>query len=164
MLGIILYVYTLTWARILFISKMSSVDNHWCDYPMKSYCVCGCMCGREHSVACCVWLFAILWIVARQAPLSMGFSRHEYGSGLPCSPPRGSSQTRDWPWVSCISGSFFTTEPPGKPHEVLLLSPILQMRKPRHRAIQESAQVHTRKWGTELRSEPKLQNPCSSKY
>ena len=27
------------------------------------------------------------WTVARQAPLSMGFSRQEYWSGLPCPPP-----------------------------------------------------------------------------
>ena len=27
------------------------------------------------------------WTVARQAPLSMGFSRQEYWSGLPCLPP-----------------------------------------------------------------------------
>ena len=31
---------------------------------------------------CCVQLFAIPWTVARQAPLSMGFSRQEYRSGL----------------------------------------------------------------------------------
>ena len=29
-------------------------------------------------------LFAILWTVAHLAPLSMGFSRQEYWSGLPC--------------------------------------------------------------------------------
>ena len=34
-----------------------------------------------------VWLFVSLWTIARQAPVSMGFSRQEYGSGLPCSPP-----------------------------------------------------------------------------
>ena len=28
------------------------------------------------------------WTVAHQAPLSMGFSRQEYWSGLPCTPPR----------------------------------------------------------------------------
>ena len=28
----------------------------------------------------------ILWTVARQAPLSMGFPRQEYWSGLPCTP------------------------------------------------------------------------------
>ena len=35
-----------------------------------------------------VRLFATLWTVAHQAPLSMGFSRQEYWSGLPC-PPLG---------------------------------------------------------------------------
>ena len=34
-----------------------------------------------------VQLFVTLWTVARQAPLSMGFSRQEYQSGLPCPPP-----------------------------------------------------------------------------
>ena len=34
-----------------------------------------------------VWLFATLWTVAYQAPLSMGFSRQEYWGGLPCTPP-----------------------------------------------------------------------------
>ena len=32
------------------------------------------------------------WTVAHQAPLSMGSSRN----GLPCCPPGGSSQPRDW--------------------------------------------------------------------
>ena len=41
-------------------------------------------------VAAAVWLlsrvqlFVNPWIVARQAPLSMGFPRQEYWSGLPC--------------------------------------------------------------------------------
>ena len=34
-----------------------------------------------------VWLFVTPWTVAHQAPLSMGFSRQEYVSGLPCPPP-----------------------------------------------------------------------------
>ena len=33
-------------------------------------------------------LFATLWTVALQAPLSTAFSRQEYWSGLPCLPPR----------------------------------------------------------------------------
>ena len=36
----------------------------------------------------CVQVFATLWTVARQSPLSMGFSRQEYWSGLPI-PPSG---------------------------------------------------------------------------
>ena len=35
----------------------------------------------------CVQLFATLWTVACQAPLSVGFSRQRYWSVLPCSPP-----------------------------------------------------------------------------
>ena len=35
----------------------------------------------------CVQLFVTLWTVAHQAPLSMGFSRSEYWSELPCPPP-----------------------------------------------------------------------------
>ena len=42
-----------------------------------------------------VQLFAILWTRARRAPLSMGFSRQEYWSGLPCPPPR------DWTRSDC---------------------------------------------------------------
>ena len=34
-----------------------------------------------------VQLCATLWTVARQAPLSVGFSRQEYWSGLPYPPP-----------------------------------------------------------------------------
>ena len=34
-----------------------------------------------------VQLFVTPWTVACQAPLSMGFSRQEYWSGLPCPPP-----------------------------------------------------------------------------
>ena len=34
-----------------------------------------------------VWLFETLWTVAHQVPLSMGFSRQEYWSGLPFPPP-----------------------------------------------------------------------------
>ena len=35
----------------------------------------------------CVRLFATLRTVAHQAPQSMGYSRQEYWSGLPCPPP-----------------------------------------------------------------------------
>ena len=44
-----------------------------------------CVCVLSHFS--CVRLFATLWTVAHQAPLSIGFSRQEYWSGLPCSPP-----------------------------------------------------------------------------
>ena len=36
-----------------------------------------------------VWLFETPWTIARQAFLSIAFSRHEYWSGSPCPPPGG---------------------------------------------------------------------------
>ena len=36
------------------------------------------------SLFSCVQLFVPLWTIARQAFLSVGFSRQEYWSGLPC--------------------------------------------------------------------------------
>ena len=48
------------------------------------------------------------WTVACQASLSMGFSRQEHWSGLPCPPPGGSSQPRGQTQVSGIAGRFFT--------------------------------------------------------
>ena len=52
--------------------------------PILCVCVCVCVCVKSLSR---VRLFATPWTVARQAPLSMGFSRPEYWSGLPCPPP-----------------------------------------------------------------------------
>ena len=45
--------------------------------------MCVCMLGHFSHVQLC----ATLWTVAHKAPLSMGFSRQEYWSGLPCPPP-----------------------------------------------------------------------------
>ena len=50
-------------------------------------CVCVCVCVWVLSHFSSVQLFTTLWTVAHQAPLSMGFSRQEYWSGLPCPPP-----------------------------------------------------------------------------
>ena len=55
-----------------------------------------------------VWLFVIPRTVAHQASLSMEFSRQESWNEKPFPSPRGSSQPRDWTWVSHITGRFFT--------------------------------------------------------
>ena len=46
----------------------------------KGVCTCACVCVYALS---CVRLFVTPWTVALQAPLSMGFPRQEYWSGLP---------------------------------------------------------------------------------
>ena len=59
-----------------------------------------------------VQLFATLCTVACQAPLSMGFSRQEYWSGLSCPPP-GDRPNPGMEPVSlmfpALAGRFFTT-------------------------------------------------------
>ena len=50
-------------------------------YLVKSLCACMLSCFSH------VQLFVTLWTVAHQAHLFMGFSRQEYWSRLPCSPP-----------------------------------------------------------------------------
>ena len=65
-----------------------------------------------------MWLFVTLWTVACQAPLSMGFSRQEYWSGLPRPPPGIVPTQRLNPHLSCLlhrqAGSL-PPAPPGKP-------------------------------------------------
>ena len=55
-----------------------------------------------------VWLFATLWTVACQAPLSMGFSRQEYWSGLPCNLPSTVIEPASL-MSPVLVGGFFTT-------------------------------------------------------
>ena len=63
-----------------------------------------------------VQLFATLWTVACQAPLSMGFSRQDYWSGLPCPhsgdlPDPGMAPS---PLMSsALAGRFLPLVPPG---------------------------------------------------
>ena len=59
--------------------------------------------------------FATPWTVAHQAPLSMGFSRQEYWSGLPFPSPGDLPDTGIKPVSPALVGRFFTTAPPGKP-------------------------------------------------
>ena len=71
-----------------------------------------------HQTAQCLlsplWLFVVLWTVACQAPLSMGFSRHEYLSRLPFPTPGDLSDPGIKPVSPSLAGRFYTTEPPGK--------------------------------------------------
>ena len=56
--------------------------NHW-TWEVPAMQFLGCMFNRFSRVR----LFVTLWTVAHQDPLSMGFPRQEYWSGVPCPPP-----------------------------------------------------------------------------
>ena len=59
-------------------------------------------------------LFMILWTITHQAPLSMGFSRQEYWSRLPCPPPGDLPNPEIEPRSALQVGSLLS-QPPGKP-------------------------------------------------
>ena len=63
-----------------------------------------------NSVRLCV----TLWTVARQAPLSMGFSRQENWSGLPCSLPGDLPNPGIEPRSLALQANSLLSEPPGK--------------------------------------------------
>ena len=76
-----------------------------------------------------VCLFTTLWTIARQAPLSMGFPRQEFWSGLPFP----SSWILPDPGIKPVSPALqadsFTTEPPRKPPKLLLLLLLSHIRR-----------------------------------
>ena len=66
-----------------------------------------------------VWLSVTLWTVAHQPPLSMGFSRQEYCSGLPCPPPGNLPNPGIKPlslMSPVLAGGFFTISTPWETH------------------------------------------------
>ena len=61
----------------------------------------------------CVQLFGTPWTVACQAPLSMGFSRQGYWSGLPFPSPGYLPNTGIKPRSLALQVGFLPSEPPG---------------------------------------------------
>ena len=62
-----------------------------------------------------VWLFAPLWTATCQVSQSMGFSRQEYWSELPCASSGGLPDPRIEPGSSTLQASSLLTELWGKP-------------------------------------------------
>ena len=82
-------------------------------------------CVLSHSV---MSDFVTPWTVAHQAPLSMGFSRQEYWSGVPCPPPGDLPDPGIEPaslMPPALAGRFFTTgaarEAPEKVQDLIKL-------------------------------------------
>ena len=78
--------------------------------------------GTHHSP-----LFETPWTIALQAPLSMGFSRQKYWSGLPCPPPGDLPNPGIKPRSPSLRADSLPSEPPGKPKNTGVGSlPLLQ--------------------------------------
>ena len=65
-----------------------------------------------------VLLFATPWTVTHQAPLSMGFSRQEFWSGLPCLSPGDLSNPGIEPRSPALQVDSLPAEPTQKPHSL----------------------------------------------
>ena len=77
---------------------------------MFGICVLACMLSDFSHVQ----LFATLWTVAHQPPLSMELSRQEYLSGLLCPPPEDPPDPEIKPAslaTPALAGRFFSTSP-----------------------------------------------------
>ena len=61
----------------------------------------------------CVRLCETPWTVVHQAPLSMGFSRQEYWSGLPFHSPEDLSDPGIKPGSPALQADSLPSEPPG---------------------------------------------------
>ena len=77
-----------------------------------------CMLSRLSQVQ----LFATLWTIAHQAPLSMGFSRKEYWNKLPCPPPGDLLNLGIKPRFPALQADSLPSELPGKPNITGMIS------------------------------------------
>ena len=79
MIGLCLFLFIILSVFDLYLSELYYQIHIYDCYDLLHACM------LSHSSH--IWLFVNLWTVAFQAPLSMGYFRHEYWSGLPCPPP-----------------------------------------------------------------------------
>ena len=92
--------------------KVQSLEQQ--QQHLGTSCVCVCVCDVCDVVSNSSSPHGLY--VAHQVPLSMGFSRQEYWSGLPFPPLGDLSGPGMEPACPVFpSGGFFTPEPPGKP-------------------------------------------------
>ena len=82
-----------------------------CTFCVYTWCVCVCVCELSN-----VQLFVT---VARQSPLSTGFSRQEYWSGFPFLPLGDLTHPGIEPESPELASVFLTIEPPAKPYSAL---------------------------------------------
>ena len=114
--------YTLPAKSDLSPSLISSMITHMSQgqkaSPQVSFLVSLHTCMHAKSLQF-VQLFMTPWTATHQAPLSMGFSRQEYLSGLPCPPSGDLPDPRielSFLISPVLTGRFFTTTAAWKPY------------------------------------------------
>ena len=80
--------------------------------------------GMHAQLLSHVQFFATQWTITHQTPLTMEFSRQEYGRGLPFPPPGylPDSGIKSASTVSpALTSRYYTTMPPGKPPVIVMV-------------------------------------------
>ena len=101
------------------------------EFPCKDACVHAKSFRRVH-------IFVPLWTIACLAPLSMGFSRREYWSGMPCLSPGDCPNPGIEPRSPALQADSLPSEPVGKAR--------ICLQSRRHRKHQFNPWVRTIPW------------------
>ena len=88
-----------------------------------------------------VWLFVTPWTVTHQAPLSLEFSRQEYWSGVPFSPPGDLPNPGTEPESPVLAGGFFTQW-----HTTYLLKFTKQVKESSFKIVRDGASSDQEEW------------------
>ena len=112
-------------------------------------CVCVCVCNLQKYNKLChtcmlshVQFYAIPWTIACQAPLSMGFSRQDYWSGLPCPFPGDLPNPGVEPRSPALQGDCLLPETLGVHNKLATIT----KEKQTHRYREETS-GHQWRWG-----------------
>ena len=103
--------------------------------------------GKKVKLLSHVRLFVTPWTVVYQGPLSMGFSRQEYWSGLPFPSPGDLPNPGTEPRSPALQADALPSEPPGKPlcGELLCLFRVERLHSCPQHSRQASSPFHNEK-------------------
>ena len=120
-------------------------------FPSCMLCVLSCFSS--------VQLLVTPWTAAHQTPLSMGFSRQEYWSGLPCPPPGDLPDSGTEPMSPVSPAMQVDSLPLSQPGKPLPYCPSLRRRKNWY-SLSKTATITSSRWpsltslGREMRCPP----------
>ena len=106
------FVHSWVWNEFL---KHTNICRPWGTYTVARPFTHITLCKVKWKLLSHVRLFATPWTVAHQAPLSMGFSRQKYWSGVPFPSPGILPDPGITPGSPALQVDSSPSEPPGKP-------------------------------------------------
>ena len=95
---------------LLCVGVAAVIFSSFCILEALHACVLSCFSRVQLCVT--LWTVTARWV-------SMGFSKQEYWSGLPCPPPKDLPDQGIEPTAPALQVDSLPTKPPGKPHKVV---------------------------------------------